>query len=108
MKNKSFSSFYSYYLTQHSDPVCRAFHFTGTLLSVLTMIWMTIDPTWWKLIIIPGVGYGFSWMGHFLFEKNKPAAFSNPFYSLISDFVMCFHFLTGQLNRRLKEVQIQN
>jgi hypothetical protein len=63
---------------------------------------MILHPVWWKLLLIPALGYGFSWLGHFLFEKNQPAAFSNPFYSLTSDFVMCFHFLTGQLNKKMR------
>ena len=103
MKVVSFNSFYKYYLTQHLNPVCRAFHYMGTLSSVAVMAWTIIAPVWWKIGLIPLVGYGFSWIGHFLFEKNQPAAFKNPLYSLASDFLMCYHFISGQLFKKLAE-----
>jgi hypothetical protein len=56
-------------------------------------------------VLIPVVGYSFAWVGHFFFEKNKPATFVYPFYSLGSDFVMFWHILTGQINKKIEEAE---
>ena len=40
------------------------------------------------LVLAPVVGYGLSWVGHFFFERNKPASFSHPRWSLRGDFRM--------------------
>ena len=55
------------------------------------------------LFFMPLAGYGFAWFGHFMIEKNKPATFKYPFYSLASDFIMFWHILTFQINDKLKE-----
>jgi hypothetical protein len=47
---------------------------------------------------IPIVGYGFAWFGHILYEKNTPATFKHPFYSLLGDFRMFWDILTGRVN----------
>lgn len=100
-KYKTFWSFYPYYLTEHQDPICRELHFTGTLSLLIIFIFMLITQKWWMFALIPLVGYGFAWVGHFVFEKNKPATFQYPFYSLGSDFVMFYHILTNQIDERL-------
>jgi hypothetical protein len=104
-KYKTFWAFYPYYLTEHQQPVCRELHFTGTLLLILIFFTTLITQKWWMLALIPVTGYGFAWVGHFFFEKNKPATFQYPFYSLGSDFVMFYHILTGQINERLRQAQ---
>ena len=48
------------------------------------------------LIAVPFVGYGFAWVGHFFFEKNKPATFKHPLYSLASDFILFFDLVSGK------------
>lgn len=102
-KYKSFWSFYPYYLTEHSQPICRLTHYIGTT-GLLVVIAASIYTENAKLLLfLPIVGYGFAWLGHFVFEKNKPATFQYPFYSLGSDFVMYFHFLTGQIDKKLEE-----
>ena len=104
-KYKTFWSFYPYYLTEHSDPICRATHYVGTtLLFVIVAVSIYFgNPKilWW----LPIVGYGFAWIGHFFFEKNRPATFQYPLYSLGSDFVMYFHFLTGQITQKVEEAK---
>ncbi len=84
----NFSEFYSFYLSQHKNPVCRYLHYVGsiTVLSILGYIFLT--SSWKLLLLLPIVGYGFAWVGHFFFEKNKPATFTYPFYSFIADWVM--------------------
>ncbi|WKK82061.2 DUF962 domain-containing protein [Marivirga arenosa] len=93
---KSFKEFYPYYLTEHQDATCRTLHFTGTALLFIVLGWALITQTYWGLALIPVVGYGFAWVGHFFFEKNKPATFTYPLWSLASDFKMFFQILIGK------------
>lgn len=102
---QTFRSFYPYYLTEHKDPVSRTLHFIGTALVIICLISGIITGKWVLFIIIPLCGYGFAWFGHFFFEKNKPATFQYPFYSLGSDFVMFWHILTGKLKQKLREAE---
>ncbi|MFM7668796.1 MAG: Mpo1-like protein [Bacteroidota bacterium] len=103
---KSLKEFYPYYLKEHSDPICRYLHFIGTTGFILITVFSIITQNFWVLFFGPLCGYGFAWIGHFVFEKNKPATFKNPFYSLISDFIMFYHMLTFQLARRMKKYGI--
>ena len=108
MDNKrytSFSSFYPYYLTEHKNPTSRTLHFIGTMLVIICLVAGIITGRWILFIIIPLCGYGFAWFGHYFFEKNKPATFKYPFYSLGSDFVMFWHIITGQLKKKLSEAE---
>ena len=85
---KTFSEFYPFYLSQHSHPVCRKLHVAGSI-GVLALFITTLLTHKWKFLVgLPVVGYGFAWVGHFCFEKNKPATFQYPFYSLMADWVM--------------------
>jgi hypothetical protein len=104
-KYKSFWSFYPYYLTEHSDTTNRTLHFIGTALLIVILIVAVAIQKWWMLALIPVVGYGFAWVGHFFIEKNRPATFTYPVYSLGSDFVMFWHILTGQINKKMEEAK---
>ena len=87
----SFRDFYPFYLGEHSDRTCRRLHFIGTGLVILTLAYAIVTATWALLWLLPVVGYGFAWIGHFFFEKNKPATIKYPFYSLIGDFAGSRH-----------------
>ena len=104
-KYRTFRSFYPYYLTEHSNSTSRMLHFIGTFLLIICLIIGIVTGKYLWFIAIPFVGYGFAWVGHFFFEKNKPATFIYPFYSLGSDFVMFWHTLTGQIGKKLKEAK---
>ena len=104
-KYKSFRSFYPYYLTEHSDVKNRTLHFIGTAALIAILIAAILLQKWWMLALIPVCGYGFAWAGHFFIEKNKPATFTYPLYSLGSDFVMFWHMLTGQIEKKLAEAK---
>ncbi|KZX76014.1 hypothetical protein A3715_32205 [Oleiphilus sp. HI0009] len=84
----SFSEFYPYYLSEHANQTCRRLHFVGSSLVILTLAWIILNSAWSALILLPLIGYGFAWVGHFFFEKNKPATFKYPLYSFIGDWVM--------------------
>ncbi len=102
---KNYPEFWNFYLSQHSSRTCRNLHFIGTLaaLSLLVPIVM-FAPSYWPILFV--LGYAFAWVGHFKFEKNKPATFQYPFWSLISDFKMLFHFLKGSLDEELKKASV--
>jgi hypothetical protein len=102
---KDFRTFYKFYLTEHSHPVSRALHFFGTTWVFVLPVLAIVTQTWWLFALIPVVAYGFAWIGHFFFERNKPATFQYPFWSLGSDFVMYFHTITGQLPRKMREAR---
>jgi len=93
----SFADFYPYYLGEHSDRTCRRLHFAGTALVILTVVAALASGRFALLWAAPLFGYGFAWVGHFFFEKNKPATFSHPFYSLLGDFVMFRDMLIGRI-----------
>ncbi len=98
---KTYKEFYPFYLSEHQNNVCRKLHFTGTGLLILFAIYLTISGTWGKLWwVIPIIGYGFAWVGHFFFEKNKPATFKYPLWSLFSDFKMFFQILINSLPKK--------
>ena len=99
----TFWDFYPYYLTEHARPLNRGLHFVGTSLVIASAVALIVTHNWWWLLAMPVAGYSFAWVGHFIFEKNRPATFKYPFYSLGSDFVMYFHTITGQVNRKVDE-----
>jgi hypothetical protein len=94
---RSFAAFYPFYLSEHADRTCRRLHFIGTSIVIAAAIATVISQRWWLLVLMPLAGYGFAWVGHFVFEKNRPATFTYPFYSLIGDFVMWKDILTGRI-----------
>lgn len=99
--------FYPYYLLEHNNPTSRSLHFIGTSLFLCILFYGLITVNWRILIIGPILGYGFAWIGHFFFEKNKPATFKYPLFSLASDFIMLYHFLSGQLPKRMADARIK-
>jgi len=94
---RSFAEFYPYYLGEHSNPTCRRLHFVGTSLVIALVAYTVGSGKWSLLLAVPLFGYGFAWVGHFFFEKNRPATFTYPFYSLAGDFVMFRDILLGKL-----------
>ncbi|HEX8141380.1 MAG TPA: DUF962 domain-containing protein [Pyrinomonadaceae bacterium] len=94
---KSFADFYPFYLSEHSDPTCRRLHFVGTILALLFLLFFLFTLNWKALLVMLLCGYGFAWVGHFFFEKNQPATFHYPLYSLCGDFVMAKDILTGKI-----------
>ncbi|MFC7047723.1 DUF962 domain-containing protein [Emcibacter nanhaiensis] len=95
---QSFGEFYPFYLSEHSDSTCRRLHFLGTGLVILTAFYAVISGQFLLLLLLPVLGYGFAWIGHFVFEKNRPATFKYPFYSLVGDFVMFRDMLLGRVS----------
>ncbi|MBB1270555.1 DUF962 domain-containing protein [Shewanella sp. SR44-3] len=92
-----FRDFYPYYLSEHSNLFCRRCHFVGSALTLIALISVISLGAWGYLLTLPLIGYGFAWFGHFVFEKNRPATFSYPFYSFLGDWLMFWQMLTGQI-----------
>lgn len=97
---QSFAEFYPFYLKEHSDARCRAMHYVGSALVLMILAYALLSGRYLFLLLLPVVGYGFAWIGHFAFERNRPATFEYPLYSLIGDWVMLKDFLTGKLRQR--------
>lgn len=93
---KSFSEFYPFYIHEHSNRTCRRIHVVGTGLVVLVLLTALVTRNAWWLLAAPLVGYGFAWVGHFLFEKNRPATFKYPLWSLMGDWRMFFETIVGR------------
>ena len=93
----SFAAFYPFYLAEHADRTCRRLHFAGSTIS-LACVATTVatGQAGWLLAAVVS-GYAFAWVGHFFFEKNRPATFKYPFYSFVGDWVMYKDLLTGRI-----------
>ena len=94
----SIKSHNNYYLTLHKNPKCRLLHFTEQFVTIIFLVVVIYYQKYILLFFIPFIIYPFAWSGHYFFEKNKPAAFTNPLYAKISDWVMFKDVLLGRSN----------
>lgn len=90
---QSFAEFYPYYLSEHQKTGTRITHFIGTTFFLLWLIYSVVYGPWWLLFIGVGSAYAWAWIGHFFIEKNKPATFKYPLWSLMGDFKLYFEIL---------------
>jgi hypothetical protein len=92
-----FADFYPFYLSQHADRSCRRLHFAGTSLALLAVViaLLTLDFRWLLAGLV--AGYAFAWVGHYFFEKNRPATFTYPLYSFLGDWVMWTDVIRGRI-----------
>ena len=97
----TFAEFWPFYLREHSKPRTRALHYVGTTLVVVLAIFALATANWWVLVALPIAGYFFAWIAHFGVEKNRPATFTYPAWSLKADFKMWWLWLTGRLGPEL-------
>ena len=96
-KFASFAEFYPFYLSEHANRTSRRLHFVGTSLGLGLLIAAITTANPWLVPAALVCGYAFAWVGHFFFEKNRPATFSYPFYSFAGDWVMWKEILTGRI-----------
>lgn len=102
-KFESFSDFFPYYLAEHANPTCRRLHYIGTTLGTAVALYAVLTGQFAFLLLYPVIGYGFAWFAHFRYERNKPATFDYPRWSLMGDYKMLWLALTGKLQEPLME-----
>jgi len=94
---RTFSDFYPFYISEHANRTSRRLHFTGTSIAVVLLITALLTHWWWLVAVALIQGYGFAWVGHFFFERNRPATFKYPWFSFIGDWRLWWEMLTGKL-----------
>jgi hypothetical protein len=99
---QTFREFWPFYVNQHAHPVNRKLHFVGTTLVLASAITAVVTMSWWLLLLMPVGGYGFAWVGHFIVEKNRPATFTYPVWSLAADFVMYGKMWMGAMDEEVR------
>ena len=98
---QNLKEFYPYYLTEHQNFTSRALHFIGTGIFVVVFIYALIFGPWWLAVVAPTFAYSLAWIGHFFFEKNIPATFKYPLYSLASDFMMSWDIMNFRVRKKI-------
>jgi hypothetical protein len=96
-KYTSFAEFYPFYLSEHRNRTCRRLHFLGSSLALVCLGFLVATGNAWWLLAGLVAGYGCAWIGHFGFEKNRPASFKQPLYSFMGDWVMYKDIWTGRI-----------
>jgi hypothetical protein len=105
---QSFKEFWPFYVSQHLNPVCRTLHYMGTSLGITALAYSVYsNQAFWTFFLCPIPAYAFAWIGHFLFEKNRPATFRYPRWSFLADFVMLYYFLTGKIGAEMEKSEVQ-
>ncbi|AGW89677.1 MULTISPECIES: Mpo1-like protein [Cupriavidus] len=94
---ENFAAFYPYYLGEHQNRTCRRLHFVGSTVALLCLVALVVTGNAWWLLGAAVAGYAFAWVGHFGFEKNRPATFRHPLYSLMGDWVMYADIWRGKI-----------
>ncbi len=100
----SFEKFWDFYVGEHSKKGTRILHFIGTTAALGCVAGGLFTKRRWLLLLAPVVGYGPAWIGHFFVEKNKPATFKYPLWSLQADFVMWWKTITGTMQAEVDRV----
>jgi hypothetical protein len=97
----NFEAFWPVYLREHRCVRCRLVHYLAALTVVALITTSACAECWWLLCAAPLAAYGLAWFGHFVFEKNRPATWVYPLWSLRAEWRMCGLALTGRLKPHL-------
>ncbi|MBX9701489.1 MAG: DUF962 domain-containing protein [Acetobacteraceae bacterium] len=100
----SFERFWPYYLGEHARPATRAVHIAGTWTALLVLLWAVVVGPVWLALAAPLIGYAFAWVSHMSFERNRPATFTYPLWSLRGDLRMAWLAATGRLGSELRRL----
>ena len=95
---QDYSTFYRFYLTEHRNIMSRRLHVVGSSIGLYFFSKALRQRKAKYLAYGLLSGYACAWIGHFIFEKNKPASFKQPLYSFISDWCMFADVLRGNLS----------
>jgi hypothetical protein len=99
---ETFTEFWPFYLGEHAKPATRTMHFIGSCGVLLNLAAAVVLMQPWYALSAVFCGYGFAWVSHFFIEKNRPATFTYPLWSLIADWKMWGLMLTGRLGPELQ------
>lgn len=105
---ETYAEFWPHYLREHSDPRTRAFHYAGTALVIACAALLVATGNWLWLLGMPAAGYGLAWTSHALVERNRPATFTYPLWSLASDFRMFLLAVLGRLGPHLQRAGVRS
>jgi hypothetical protein len=107
-RHRTFAEFWPHYLREHAKPRTRALHYIGTSLVIAVALAALLTGRWWLLIAMPVAGYGFAWASHATVERNRPATFTHPLWSLAADFKMWWLWLTGRIRSELDRAGVSS
>lgn len=93
---RTFAEFYPFYLSEHANRTSRRLHFAGTSVAAALILITVLTGIWWLLAVAAAQGYALAWIGHFCFERNRPATFKHPWYSLMGDWRLWWEILRGR------------
>jgi hypothetical protein len=99
----NFDEFWPFYLREHSRPATRTVHVAGTWTAVIVLLVGVLIGPWWLVLLAPVIGYGCAWISHLLIERNRPATFSHPTWSLRGDLRLAWLALSGRLGPELRK-----
>lgn len=92
----SYQQFFPYYVAMHSQPLTRKLHFAGTVTGLALTVTGLLTGRRRLIGALPVLGYGAAWPSHWLIERNNPASFGHPLWSLRGDFQMISMMLGGR------------
>ena len=101
-RSKTYEAFWPRYLAEHGKAATRSLHFLGTALGLVLLAGGVASGQWWLFPAALVCGYAFAWLSHAFVERNRPATFTHPLWSFISDFRMLFAWLGGNLPSELR------
>lgn len=106
-RKATYAEFWPFYLQEHAKPATRNLHYMGTALVIAIAVFALLTQQWLLLLAMPVAGYFFAWVSHAFVERNRPATFTHPLWSLISDFRMFFYWASGRLGPELEKAGVK-
>lgn len=104
---RTYGEFWPHYLREHANPTTRRLHFAGTALATGCVVALVVTGRSWLIGAALLGGYGPAWIAHLLVERNRPATFTHPLWSLISDYRMAWSWITGKLPGELSRAGVE-